>query len=308
MKPSSWSARDIPDQAGRTALVTGTGGLGFEAARQLVGAGAQVILAGRNAAKGQAAVAALNAAGQRGQARFELLDLAALSSIAALAERLHDRGEAIDVLLNNAGVMSPPQRQETADGFELQFGVNHLGHFALTARLMPLLRKARGARVVNVTSLAHRFAKLDFADLQSTAKYKPGVAYCRSKLAQALFSVELQRRSEANGWGIASIAVHPGYAATELFQNQTGKPSLGSWISTKVIARLIGQEAAGGALPSLLAATAPEAEGGQLYGPGGFLEMRGAPERCSFAAPVHDRETASRLWTLSEDLTGTAFA
>jgi NAD(P)-dependent dehydrogenase (short-subunit alcohol dehydrogenase family) len=302
MTTPGWSADKIPDQIGRVALVTGTGGLGLEAARQLVKAGARVIMAGRNPIKGQAAVAAL---GDRAQ--FELVDLASLSSITSLADRLVCRGEPIDVLLNNAGIMSPPQRRETEDGFELQFGVNHLGHFALTARLLPLLHKSGGARVVNITSLAHRFAQLDFHDPQSTSRYKPGIAYCRSKLAQALFTVELQRLCVAEGWSIKSMAAHPGYAATELFQNQSGKPTAGSWISTKVVAPLIGQDAASGALPSLYAATATEARGGELYGPGGFLQMRGAPIPCSFSAAVHDQKAAHRLWAFSEQLTQTTF-
>ena len=302
MTSPGWSTDDIPDQTGQMALVTGTGGLGLEAARQLARAGARVIVAGRNPIKGQAAIAAL---GDR--AEFELVDLASLPSITALANRLVCRGEPIDVLLNNAGIMSPPERRETEDGFELQFGVNHLGHFALTAGLLPLLRKSGAARVVNVTSLAHRFARLDFDDLQSMARYKPGLAYCRSKLAQALFAVELQKRSEAEGWGIKSMAAHPGYAATELFQNQSGRPTASSWISTRVVAPLIGQDAAGGALPSLYAATATEARGGVLYGPGGFLQMRGAPIPCSFSAAVYDQEAAHQLWALSEQLTQTTF-
>lgn len=301
-----WSADNIPDQTGRVTLVTGTGGLGFEAAHRLVRMGARVIVAGRNVAKGEAAIAALNAGG-RGRAEFELLDLASLASVAALAGRLTGRGEAIDLLLNNAGIMTPPRRQETADGFEAQFGVNYLGHFALTARILPLLRKSRGARVVNVTSLAHRFAKLDFDELAQPPVYRAGLAYCRSKLAQAMFALELQRRSDEGGWHIASLAAHPGFAATELFQHQTGKQSLGSWFSTEVIARLVGQTASAGALPILYAATAPQARGGELYGPRGFLEMRGTPTRRSFASAAGDTAAATRLWGLSEELTNTAF-
>lgn len=289
-----WSAADIPDQRGRTAVVTGTGGLGLEVARALIGAGAEVIVAGRNPAKGAQALAAI------GGGRFEAVDLASLASIADFAERLAAQGAPIDLLVNNAGIMMPPQRQATEDGFERQFGVNHLGHFALTARLMPLLRKAQAARVVNVTSLAHRYTKLDFDDLQSERSYNGGKAYCLSKLAQALFTVEFQRRSDAGDWGVAAIAAHPGYAGTDLFQNQAGADSLLTRLSTKVVVPLLGQNAAGGALPILHAATAPDAAGGALYGPGGMFEMRGTPVRRAYAKTVHDPDAARRMWEASE--------
>lgn len=293
---------DIPSQRDRTAVITGTGGLGYEAALVLARAGARVILAGRNATKGASAIAQIANAIPGAKITFEQLDLASLQSISALAERLDRRGEAIDLLINNAGIMSPPIWQATIDGFEQQFAVNYLGHFALTGRLLPLMRKSSAPRVVSVTSLAHRYASIDFDDLQSQRRYRPGVAYCQSKLAQALFAVELQRRSDAAGWGLVSLAAHPGYAGTDLFQNGQGAKSLGNLLSRYVIVPLIGQSASAGALPTLYAATSLAATGGALYGPTGFMSMKGPPGRQEFADAANDPETASRLWEISEEL------
>lgn len=303
----SWTASEMPSQRGRTAVITGTGGLGFEAALALARAGARVIVAGRNPEKGVAAVNQIRAATPAATVEFEVLDLASLKSVAALAERLERHGSAVDLLINNAGVMSPPERQMTADGFELQFGVNYLGHFALTGRLLPLLRRSAAPRVVSVTSLAHRYAAIDFDDLQSVRRYRPGVAYCQSKLAQALFAVELQRRSDLLGWGLRSSAAHPGYAGTDLFQNGQGAKSLANLLSRHVIVPLIGQSASNGALPALYAATSPDAPGGELYGPTGFMEMKGSPGRRALAEAAKDSATASRLWGISEELVDTRF-
>lgn len=301
MTRRSWYDGAIPDLRGRRAIVTGTGGLGFETAHGLAAAGAEVILAGRNPAKGAEAIARLGS-----RARFEQVDLASLASVAAFAGGMRERGDPIDLLVNNAGIMMPPAREATEDGFERQFGVNHLGHFALTAALLPLL-KAGNARVVSVTSLAHRYTKLDFDDLQSERSYNGGKAYCLSKLAQALFAIELQRRSDAGGWGIMSLAAHPGYAGTDLFQNQAGPDSLLTRLSTRVVIPLLGQSAAAGAMPILYAATAADAEGGALYGPGGLFEMRGPPVRRSYAKTVHDADAARRMWEASERYTGAHF-
>lgn len=298
---------DSPPLAGRTAVVTGTGGLGLETATALAAAGAEVILAGRNPAKGAEAVRRIEDAGAGATARFEPLDLASLRSVAAFAERLQAGVGRVDVLVNNAGIMSPPARQTTADGFELQFGVNYLGHFALTGRLLPLLRRSAAPRVVSVTSLAHRYATLDFDDLQSQRRYQPGRAYCQSKLAQALFAVELQRRSDQAGWGLASLAAHPGYAGTDLFQNGQGAKSLSNLLSRHLVVPLIGQSAAGGARPILLAATSPDAAGGALYGPTGFMSMKGPPGLNEFAAAATDPQAAARLWALSEELAQVRF-
>lgn len=287
-------------QCGRLAIVTGTGGLGLETAKALARQGAEVIIAGRNAAKGEAAVAETRAAAPQAMARFELLDLADLSSVTAMADRLLAAGRPIDLLVNNAGIMSPPTRRTTVDGFEAQFGTNHLGHFALTARLLPLLRKSQAARVVNVTSLAHRYATLDLDDLQSERRYKAGVVYCKSKLAVAMFARMLQQRAMAEGWPIKSMAAHPGYAGTNLIAAEQGARSLMTKLSERVIVPLIGQSAFDGARPQIYAATSPLAEGGKLYGPTGFMEMRGQPGECAFAKSALDDRLAQELWRASE--------
>jgi NAD(P)-dependent dehydrogenase (short-subunit alcohol dehydrogenase family) len=291
-----------PSQVGRRAVITGIGGLGYETALGLAKAGAAVVLAGRNEEKGVAALAAICAAVPGARVEFEKLDLACLLSVRDFAERMQQRGEPIDILLNNAGIMSPPSRQNSADGYELQFAVNYLGHFALTTWLMPLLRLRAGARVVSVTSLAQHYAKLDLDEAQNPANYRAGPAYCLSKLLIAMFAVELQRRCDANGWNVASLAAHPGFAGTGLFQTG-GKIS--NFLSSRVIVPLIGQSAANGALPQLYAATAHNAVGGRLYGPKGFKEMRGQPGECRFAPAVHDVQAATKLWELSGAWIGT---
>lgn len=287
------------------AVITGTGGLGYETAMALARSGRRIMLAGRNSAKGAEAVYLLRQAVPNADARFEPLDLASLQSVSAFARRMRQTGETIDVLVNNAGVMSPPARQTTQEGHELQLGVNHLGHFALTAGLLPLLRGR--ARVVNVTSLAQHYARLNLDTLQDAAGYKGGRAYCDAKLLQAMFAVELQSRSDRSGWGITSVAAHPGFATTNLFQGGQGKPSLRSFISTRVVAPLVGHSAAAGALPIIHAATSPEVTGGRLYGPKGFKEMKGPPGECAFAKPVHDAALRAKAWAISEDMTGLRF-
>jgi NAD(P)-dependent dehydrogenase (short-subunit alcohol dehydrogenase family) len=281
------------------AVVTGTGGLGFEASLALAKAGARVVVAGRNASKGAQTLSAISVAVPHANVAFELVDLASLQSVRDLGARLRRNGEAVDILINNAGVMSPPQRETTAEGHELQFGVNYLAHFALTLELLPLLRRSNGSRIVNVTSLAQHYARLDLDDLQSEHAYRPGRAYCQSKLLQAMFTAEFQRRSERGGWGIASFAAHPGFAGTNLFQSAG---TVGKFINTRVIVPFIGQSAAGGATPILFAATSPEAKAGRLYGPKGFMEMRGAPGECKFATAVHDIAASTALWSASEEL------
>ena len=302
------SREDIPRQDGRLALVTGTGGLGFEAAVTLACAGADLVLAGRNAAAGAEAVAKLAELVPAARVRFEHVDLARLASVNDLARRLEGEDRPIDILLCNAGVMSPPERRTTADGFELQFGVNYLAHFALTARLLSLLRRADAPRVVSVTSLAHRYGKIDSDDLQSERSYQPGRAYCASKLAQALFAVELQRRSDAGRWGVTSVAAHPGFARTNLFKAQETKPGALKGLGPRIAGAVVGHSAEAGAAPLVHAATAPDVVGGELYGPKGLLEMRGRPGRRNFAANVLDPETAARLWNVSEALAGVSFA
>lgn len=297
---------DIANQGGRLALVTGTGGLGLHVAQELGRAGAQVIIAGRDAGKGEEALRSIRHFAPHASPEFEHVDLADLRSVANLADRLRDV-PALDILVNNAGIMSPPVRKTTVQGFELQFGVNYLGHFALTGHLLPLLRRSASPRVVNVTSLAHRYGKLDFTDLQRERNYRPGEAYCQSKLAQALFARELQRRSDEGGWGLTSVAAHPGFASTNLFNNQGGN-SLLSFVSTRIVAPLIGQSARDGSTPITFAATMPEVTPGGLYGPTGRFEMRGRPGPVVYAEAALDEVVAKRLWETSEVLTDVRFA
>jgi NAD(P)-dependent dehydrogenase (short-subunit alcohol dehydrogenase family) len=208
---------EVPSQLGRTAIVTGaTGGLGYETALALAKAGAEVVLTGRDDRKGASAIEKIGREVPDAKAAYEHLDLASLASVADFAQRMRAR-QSLDLLINNAGVMALPRRQTTADGFEMQFGTNYLGHFALTARLLPLLRRASEPRVVNVSSLAHRTGFIHFDDLQGVRVYSPWKAYGQSKLATLMFALELQRRSDAAGWNLTSNAAHPGFARTGLF-------------------------------------------------------------------------------------------
>ena len=297
----------MPQQRGRSAVVTGAGGLGYETALALARAGAEVVLAGRNASKGAQALAQIRTAAPDAKVAFELLDLASLASVAAFAEHLGQSRGSLDLLINNAGVMALPKRQTTADGFEMQFGVNHLGHFALTGRLLPLLRKATAPRVVAVSSVAHRNGKIAFDDLQAERRYTPFVAYSQSKMANLLFALELQRRSDAAVWGLTSTAAHPGYAYTDLIQNGPGADSLLNKFDLRFAHRFVGHSAAAGALPLLYAATAPEATGGAYIGPGGFMELQGPPKAAKIAPYARNPQVAARLWAASEALTGVSF-
>ena len=204
--------------------------------------------------------------------------------------------------------MTPPGRLTTEDGFELQFGVNYLAHFALTARLLPLLKAARGARVVNLSSGAHHTGRIDFDDLQWEERYRPWLAYSQSKLAMLVFAFELQRRSQAAGWGFIADAAHPGYARTELIANGPGADSFVSRVGAVLIQPWMSQSAADGALPQLYAATSPDAAGGGYYGPDGFFEMKGHPKAARVARQAEDEAVARRLWTVSETLTGVTLA
>lgn len=302
---AKWLATDIPDQSGRSAVITGTGGLGYEDALALARAGAEVILAGRSAQKGAEAVARIQAKVPGAEVRFEQLDLASLASVRDFAARLSAQRDSLDLLINNAGVMVPPTRQETADGFELQFGTNHLGHFALTAALLPLLRKGRKARVIALSSVAARGGAIDFDDLNAERSYKPMPVYSQSKLACLMFALELQRRSDAGGWGVTSIASHPGVSRTDLLHNAPGKRS-GMGIARSLLWFLF-QPAWQGALPTLYAATAPDARGGGYYGPDRLSETRGYPTPAKIPPAALDQAAAARLWEESERLTGARF-
>lgn len=297
-----WTAADIPSQKGRSAIVTGAGGLGFEVALALAQAGADIVIAGRNPDKGAAAVTRIQQQVPSASIRFEQVDLADLSSIMAFGERLRAQQDTLDLLINNAGVMVPPRRLETADGFELQFGTNYLGHFALTGLLMPLMRNGRDARVVTVSSIAAREGAIDFDDLNARRTYKPMVAYNQSKLACLMFALELQRRSEAGGWGITSIGAHPGIARTDLLHNAPGRFSAVGL--TRSLLWFLFQPVAQGALPLLHAATAPQAHGGDYYGPDRLLETRGWPAPAKIPPQALDTGVSARLWDISTALVG----
>ncbi len=304
----------IPDQTGTLAVVTGANsGIGFGVSQRLAAAGAMVILAVRNTDKGNQAAQAIRADSPDAQVVVEQLDLASLASVEAFAARLLTRDQPIHTFINNAGIMTPPTRHITTDGFELQLGTNYFGHFALTGRLLPLLRKAGSARVVTLSSLTNRIATINFDDLQSEHSYRPQRAYGQSKLATLLFAMELNRRSLRYDWGIRSNAAHPGATLTNL---QTTGPTLGRGSSTLLerlgmrLTRMIPgfwQEIAQGALPTLYAATSPLALGGGYYGPGGFGELTGTPAPARIPRKAQDENTARRLWQVSEELTGVHF-
>ncbi len=301
-----WTAADIPSQRGRTAVVTGTGGLGFEDALALARAGATVILAGRSRAKGLAAVERIRQDVASADVRFEELDLASLASVEAFGARLRHSRDSLDLLVNNAGVMTPPTRRVTSDGFELQLGTNHLGHFALTAHLLPLLRNGSEPRVVTVSSIAARNGAIHFDDLQSERGYDAMAVYGQSKLACLMFALELQRRSDAGGWGIRSIAAHPGISRTDLLPNGAG-----TWSAAGMARRFLWflfQPVARGALPTLFAATSPDARGGSYYGPDRLGESRGHPTVARIPPQALDTDAAARLWSESERLTGVSFS
>jgi NAD(P)-dependent dehydrogenase (short-subunit alcohol dehydrogenase family) len=237
--------------------------------------------------------------------RFEPLDLASLKSIDAFAARIRANRDTLDLLINNAGVMTPPKRRLTSDGFELQLGTNHLGHFALTGRLMPLLRRTSNARVVSVSSIAARTGNIDFDDLQASSGYKALPVYNQSKLACLMFALEFQRRSEAASWGVTSIAAHPGISRTDLLPNGAGRNSV-QGVARRFLWFLF-QPAAQGALPTLFAATAPDAQAGAYYGPTRLGETRGPVGVAKIPAQALDPATAARLWAVSEELTGVSF-
>ena len=299
----SWSTSDIPDLTGRRALVTGaTSGLGYETALELLRHGAEVMIAARNPDKSQQAAKRLAAASGRDEPEILDLDLSDLTRVKDAVEQFkHDR---LDLLVNNAGVMAPPQRQ-TADGFELQIGTNHLGHFALTARLLPLLLKAENPRVVTVSSFMHKTVRgISQADFRADNGYDKWSIYSKSKLANVLFMLELDRRARAAGSNLLSAGSHPGYARTHL---QTSGPQLGGInLETRLLAigtNLVAQSAAAGAWPSLYAATKPDLRPGSYVGPS-FFEYRGKPKLVSPTRTAQDPELAQRLWAWSVDATG----
>ena len=301
-----WTAADIPGLTGKVAVVTGgNSGIGFEAAKEFARKGAETILACRSPERGQAALDALRAGIPEAKAELMALDLASLASVEGFATEFVDRYPRLDLLINNAGIMAVPWGQ-TEDGFELQNGTNHLGHFALTGRLLDLLLATPGARVVNVSSVGHRRGMIDFDNfLYEHGDYGPWRAYFRSKLLNLLFTYELQRRFEAAQVQASSLAAHPGGSATNLGAASVRPPGTG-WLFGVVNAWLA-QSAAMGALPTLRAAVDREATGGQYYGPSGFYETRGHPVVVSSIPASHDEEVARRAWAASEELTGVRY-
>jgi NAD(P)-dependent dehydrogenase (short-subunit alcohol dehydrogenase family) len=295
-----WTSGDVPGQHGRLAVVTGANtGLGFETARVLAARGASVVLAVRDADKGKAAAARIAGTAPGANVTVQPLDLASLESIRAAASALRARHPAIDLLINNAGVMFPP-RQTTADGFELQLGTNHLGHFALTGLLLEQMLPVPGSRVVTVSSQAHRIrARIDFGDLQSERSYRRVAAYSQSKLANLMFTYELARRLSGAGTTTIAVAAHPGLAATELTRHTPA--------AAAALYPLFSQTPAMGALPTLRAATDPGVLGGQYYGPGRLFGTRGYPRRARSSRRSRDTAIQRRLWTVSEELTGVTF-
>jgi NAD(P)-dependent dehydrogenase (short-subunit alcohol dehydrogenase family) len=303
-----WRASDIPDLTGRAAVVTGANsGLGYVTALELARHGARVVLACRDEQRGEAAKQKLRFDVPTARVQLKKLDLASLASIRAFVDDVSSTYDGLDILVNNAGVMAIP-RAQTADGFEMQFGTNHLGHFALTGLLLPLLLPRDGSRVVTVSSTAHKTGSIDFDDLMGERSYKKWRAYSQSKLANLLFAYELQRRLEQAGAPTISVAAHPGYAATNL--QAVGPKQEGNRIAAFAMSlgnRLIAQSDEMGALPQLYAATALEVQGGDYIGPGGLGEQRGHPKRVDSTAKSKDTAAAARLWSVSEQLTGVTY-
>jgi NAD(P)-dependent dehydrogenase (short-subunit alcohol dehydrogenase family) len=304
-----WTTADIPHQTGRAAVVTGANsGIGYSTAMHLASKGARVVLACRDEGRGRAALERLRTDAPAADAELSLLDLADLASVREFAARLLAEGRPLDILVNNAGVMGVPVRKTTADGFELQFGTNHLGHFALTGLLLPAFVDRAGARVVTVSSLNHWAGRMRFDDLHGERGYRAYSAYSASKLSNVLFFRELDRRLRARGSPAISVGAHPGYSATNL---QQAGPRLGRVPVTAraltVVTRVVGQSDEAGAWPSLYAATAPGVEGGQYFGPSKLMETRGTPARARLAPWGRDQNAARRLWEASEEATGVTF-
>ncbi len=300
-----WSESDVPDQSGRVVVITGANtGIGYEAAAVLAHRGAHVVLAVRNLEKGNAALSRIVAASPHADVTLQQLDLTSLDAVRSAADALRAAYPRIDVLINNAGVMWTP-KQVTRDGFELQFGTNHLGHFALTGLLLDHLLAVRDSRVVTVSSLGHRLrAAIRFDDLQFERRYDRIAAYGQSKLANLLFTYELQRRLAATPDAkTIAVAAHPGGSNTELTRNL---PAIFRPVAT-MLGPVLFQSPAMGALPTLRAATDPAVEGGQYFGPDGFFEQRGRPKLVKSSAQSHDAELQRRLWAVSEELTGVRF-
>ncbi|HEX3779590.1 MAG TPA: SDR family NAD(P)-dependent oxidoreductase [Pseudonocardiaceae bacterium] len=300
---NQWTAADVPDQSGRTAVITGANsGLGFEVARVLAERGATVVLACRDTDRAGRAADRIRADTPNADIRITQLDLASLDSVRAAAEHLGDDHPRIDLLINNAGLMMPPYGR-TEDGFELQFGINHLGHFALTGLLLDRLVTVPGSRIVTISSNAHKGGRINFDDLGSDERYRRTAAYAQSKLANLLFTYELQRRLAEAGAETIAVAAHPGGSRTELTRN-TPRPLRPA---TRVLMRIMGQSAAMGALPTLRAAVDAAVRGGDYYGPDGRSEQTGYPKLVESNARSHDSADQRRLWIESQRLTNVSY-
>ncbi len=296
----SWTAAQIPSQTGKRAIVTGANsGLGFHTARELARAGAQVMLACRSIERGEKAAQRIRDEQPGAQVFVAKLDLSSLAGVRTFAEAALSAGEPLDLLVNNAGIMALPKREQSVDGFEMQLATNYLGHFALTGLLLPLLLKAAAPRVISVSSNAHKRAQLYFEDFQQEKSYVPFRSYQQTKLAMLVYALELQRQSDTHRARLTSIAAHPGLSATGIVRDTAGPAKM----IIPIAISLLGQSDAAGALPQLYAATAPEAKGGAYYGPNGFQEFKGAPAPAKVAPQAQDATDGSRLWALSEKLT-----
>ena len=302
-----WTVDQMQSQIGKRAIVTGANiGLGFQTARELARAGAQVVLACRSLERGEAAAARIRAEQPKAQVFVAHLDLSSQASVQAFAQEALEDGGSLDILVNNAGIMALPERKATADGFELQMATNYLGHFSLTGLLLPLLLAAPAARVVSLSSSAHKRGKLNFDDLQLENGYSPWKAYSQTKLAMLVYARELQRQSDVHGTTLVSVAAHPGLSTTAIGRDATGLAKH----AIPVLFNLLGQSDAQGALPQLYAATAAvpgEVQPGGYYGPDGFGEFKGAPSPVKVSAKASDPMAARQLWLISERLTGITY-
>jgi NAD(P)-dependent dehydrogenase (short-subunit alcohol dehydrogenase family) len=306
---AKWSTSDIPDLSGKTAIITGANsGTGFEASKALASKGAEVIMTCRTIEKGELAASKIKEEFPASILKVMVLDLADLSSVTSFSKEILEDYKVLHILCNNAGIMQTPQLK-TKDGFELQFGTNHLGHFALTGQLLDLLIRTDGSRIVTVSSSMHRRGKMNFDDLMMEQKYGRASAYAQSKLANLLFTYNLQRLLEKNNHNTISVAAHPGYSATNLQSTGPGLEGGRFWVWLYTILNsLFAQSAAMGALPIIYAATSEDVKGGHYYGPGGFGGMRGYPKKVESSKESYDEEIAERLWNISISLTKTKYS
>jgi NAD(P)-dependent dehydrogenase (short-subunit alcohol dehydrogenase family) len=303
---SKWSPQQMPPQQGRLAIVTGANsGIGYQAARYLSRAGAAVILACRSREKGEAASAKIVAKQPSAKVEVRILDVADLDSVRRFAAEFLNEDKPLDLLINNAGVMALPERRTTPQGFEMQFGTNHLGHFALTGLLLPALLRQPKSRVVTVASIAHKSGKLNFDDLNAERRYDPRGAYAQSKLANVVFGLEFDRRLRARSANTASVIAHPGVAVTNIVSNGMGTGLKGRVVSA--LLPFVAQSDDRGSWPLLYAATSPDAHGGGYYGPDGIAEFKGTPVEVKPKPHALDPAAGKRLWEMSEALTGVRY-